>query len=1177
MKKKFLSSLLFAALVGGAVSTFTACKDYDDDINNIQKQVDQLEALKATQTAVDEAIKNLKSQLEAADAQLKTALESQIGDKADKTALAALEGRVATLETKVATLEGLKSELTEMINKKADKEYVDGLYAGLITVDGKLGEKLLPLVQNEVDALKNGAVKNLDMQLEAISKMTTAEGVSPLVDAINALKANIGETDIQQLAVDMQNLSIEIDKYNAELNLLTVLCKQGLRSLVFQPKAYYWGVEATRLFTLDNKKYTLGGTDWDKFETKSLAYNDVNDYGYKEYNRWPSKDFFKVLDFQAVYHMNPSTAELDKAKNHDVTVTSEDKEFITRATTAAGLGVDSWKTENGNLIVNLSVENKNEIKTIADNQQITVFAAQAHIGDTVITSDYATIVKKNINDVKIYHKVADVAKAKGQYGTYTQAITVHPITKQPVDAKNGQVLHNPANNTIACPSAPAASTGIPEWNEEITEGVKTRSLTALTPSTTLGPVLGTVKQSFDYFAQDWVLYDCEGFDLKELVCVRVWDGETPIEVDPAELGLKYKFELTALHVLDGKMVGNDAAAKTSESAHACLNGDIFRPQMVTKDGKQAEFGAAQDKQEIGRTPVVRVSLVDDEGNVYDYGYIRLLIVDKEIAEIPAEPTKVEYTGDDWSYGYECEANSFTWENNWSMVEYDLYNLVGLTRDEFVTNYYNATLGTDGPVLKTGSSVEFQQYVKGADGQFTELADNKFVGVVTQTSGLSSTGEETSTLKWYVSGDQALKNFKKDSKPEIAVKYRSLDSKYPDIYVVMKPGNITIYDAPVANISWDALKNPSYWYANNSNVSINGGTAVADAVEMHNNVLTPEDNTDGTLARNFRQTVSATMLNNTISGAKLFVDWATAPAKQAAADYKAANFKGDLVFSAKNEDKVYNGESGVSYKMTVSADGKTLKAYKTTEAKINAKPVAQIVGTTLDAQKIVYGGNTVDAKAPTNPYDFKAYLSADATAWDYAKDLLNYKAHDALDDNTIRAIVGINLTNGCDMEVKHNDATIDVRFLRPINVANNAKEIEDANTTEVQVVKITDLVSFTDWRDAWKKDSYPAYYGIKSISIDELENDGDKLSANEKVLTNQSGKVESLSKVNAALDFIYTAPAAGEIAGTLTYKNYSSTVDQFYVEIPLTVEYFWGYIHTSATVTVKRTAHNAPER
>ena len=93
MKKKILSSLLFAALVGGAVSTFTACKDYDDDINNIQKQVDQLEALKATQTAVDEAIKNLKSQLEAADAQLKTALESQIGDKADKTALAALEDR----------------------------------------------------------------------------------------------------------------------------------------------------------------------------------------------------------------------------------------------------------------------------------------------------------------------------------------------------------------------------------------------------------------------------------------------------------------------------------------------------------------------------------------------------------------------------------------------------------------------------------------------------------------------------------------------------------------------------------------------------------------------------------------------------------------------------------------------------------------------------------------------------------------------------------------------------------------------------------------------------------------------------------------------------------------------------------------------------------------------------
>lgn len=1194
MKKKFLSSLLFAALVGGAVSTFTACKDYDDDINSLRSKIDNLETVKAVKADVDAALASLKSQLEAAKGELEAAdakLQAAIDTKADKTALASLEARVATLESKVAVLEGLEAKLTalidkkadlvyvneeldkkadkvtveaalvtinEVLDKKADKVYVDALYATLITVDGKLGAKLLPLVQDEVNALRNGAVKNLEMQLEAISKMTTQEGTSPLVDAIKKLQSQVGDYDIKTLSDKMQELSDKIDSMNAELNLLSVLVKQGLRSLVFQPQAYYWGVEATRLFTLDNVQYGLQATAWDKFETATQAYNGAPDYGYKTYNRYPSKDFFKILDFVAEYHMNPSTAVLDPAK-HSVSVLSGDKEFTRAAEAEAGLSVGSWETKNGNLLVNLKVANKAKIKTVADDQAITVFAAQAHIGDTTITSDYATIIKKNISDVKIYHKIADVAKADGQYGTYTKAVTLHPITGQVVPASAGQVLHSSANNAIACPEA-NDNTGIPEWNEEITEGV-TR-IAALTPSRTLGPVLGTVKQSVDYFTQDWVLYNCAGIDLKELVCVRVWDGTAPIEVDPAELGLKYKFELTALHLLGGAMV-NDGAAKTSESAHAALDGDTFRPQMVTTDGKQAAYGSDQGKQTVGRTPVVRVSLVDDEGNVYDYGYIRLLIVDE--AEVPAKPTTVEYEGDSWSYGYECNPKAWKWENTWAQVEYDLYKLVGMTRDQFVENYYNSTLGTDGPELESGSSTAFQQYKW--DGE-KFVVNRTPVGTVYQVSGIAADGTETSTLAWTVSGADALKNFKSDDdKPEIAVKYVSLNAKYPDIYVVMKPGTITIHDAPVAQISWDNLKNPSYWYANNSNKSAKDETVdIASATEMHNNVLTPEDNNTVTLGRNFRQTISATMLNNTISGAKLFKEWTTAPAAQAANDYRADDFVCDLVFSAQNEGKEYIGESGTKYKMTVKNDGKTLAAYKSTDNIITAQAVAQIVGTGVNNQQIIYGGNTV-----VGNYDYQSY-----SAWAYAKDLLNYVAHNALNDNTIRAIVGVNLKNKCNMEVKHNDATIDVRFLRPINVTNNGKTIEDANTTKLQVINILELVNFTDWRDAWTKENgpdYTGYYGIRSVSIENVTTTGAMLSGNANVKTNQSGEERPLKDVNAAIDFEYTTGTG--IAGTLTYRNFSSTVDEFYVKIPLTVEYYWGKIHTEATITVNRTANNAP--
>ena len=40
MNKKFLSAILFGALMIGSTGTFTSCKDYDDDISNLQGQID---------------------------------------------------------------------------------------------------------------------------------------------------------------------------------------------------------------------------------------------------------------------------------------------------------------------------------------------------------------------------------------------------------------------------------------------------------------------------------------------------------------------------------------------------------------------------------------------------------------------------------------------------------------------------------------------------------------------------------------------------------------------------------------------------------------------------------------------------------------------------------------------------------------------------------------------------------------------------------------------------------------------------------------------------------------------------------------------------------------------------------------------------------------------------------
>ena len=57
MRKKYLSALLFGALLVTSAGTFTSCKDYDDDINNLQEQITaNADAIKA----LEELVKNGK-------------------------------------------------------------------------------------------------------------------------------------------------------------------------------------------------------------------------------------------------------------------------------------------------------------------------------------------------------------------------------------------------------------------------------------------------------------------------------------------------------------------------------------------------------------------------------------------------------------------------------------------------------------------------------------------------------------------------------------------------------------------------------------------------------------------------------------------------------------------------------------------------------------------------------------------------------------------------------------------------------------------------------------------------------------------------------------------------------------------------------------------------------------
>ena len=164
MNKKFLSVTLFSALMVGTAGTFTSCKDYDDDIKDLQEQLDKkasLEELAAKVTTLQTAVDEAKSAANEAKNKAQEAL-----DKANST-----EGGVSE-----ADLTALKKELEKQIEKLASLEAVETkindlkeeLEGGFVT-----DEKLKDLAA-EVDALSAQVMSIIGHRLTSLAVIPTS-------------------------------------------------------------------------------------------------------------------------------------------------------------------------------------------------------------------------------------------------------------------------------------------------------------------------------------------------------------------------------------------------------------------------------------------------------------------------------------------------------------------------------------------------------------------------------------------------------------------------------------------------------------------------------------------------------------------------------------------------------------------------------------------------------------------------------------------------------------------------------------------------------------------------------------------------------------------------------------------------------------------------------------------
>ncbi len=213
MRKKYLSALLFGALLFASAGTFTSCKDYDDDIENLQSQVDKLatkEDMEAKLTQMQSAVESAQTSAQEALTTAQQALEAaqQAGD-AD--AIANLEGKIADQEERLAALEAalgdinaLKEELQNTLNGEIEKFRTE--MNGLIEeVEGLVGE-LADMVTSVELVYSNTAQENggYGMTLNMMSVIEKAnvfgEGLPGAITFTEGAQKQVGSSFIVRVS-----------------------------------------------------------------------------------------------------------------------------------------------------------------------------------------------------------------------------------------------------------------------------------------------------------------------------------------------------------------------------------------------------------------------------------------------------------------------------------------------------------------------------------------------------------------------------------------------------------------------------------------------------------------------------------------------------------------------------------------------------------------------------------------------------------------------------------------------------------------------------------------------------------------------------------------------------------------------------------------------------------------
>ena len=173
MNKKFLSAILFGALMVSSTGTFVSCKDYDDDIDNLQEQINKL----ATKEDMTSQIATLQAALTAAQTEAtaaKTTAEQALAkansiaetasDAEKAAAKAAADAAQAALDAANAKTEAIKAAKDEVAKVKAELEAAIGAQFDAEKVELAKTINALTEKVEKMTGLTTGMITSINLQ-----------------------------------------------------------------------------------------------------------------------------------------------------------------------------------------------------------------------------------------------------------------------------------------------------------------------------------------------------------------------------------------------------------------------------------------------------------------------------------------------------------------------------------------------------------------------------------------------------------------------------------------------------------------------------------------------------------------------------------------------------------------------------------------------------------------------------------------------------------------------------------------------------------------------------------------------------------------------------------------------------------------------------------------------------